>query len=78
MCIQQQNLLILSKLVQASGETQQEPLKLGIKIIICMSPLLQVSDEEKDSVRSAYLRRHPDAFWVYFLNVITVATDYDE
>jgi len=34
---------------------------------------LQVSDEEKDSVRSAYLRRHPDAFWVYFLNVITVA-----
>jgi hypothetical protein len=81
MCIQQQNLLILSKLAQASGETQQETLKLGIKIIICMSPdsncvcysYLQVSDEEKDSVRSAYLRRHPDAFWVYFLNAVTVA-----
>jgi hypothetical protein len=84
MCIQQP--IILSKLVQASGETQQESLKSGIKIIIliCMSPAsncvcwcsypyLQVSDEEKDSVRSAYLRRHPDAFWVYFLNVVTVA-----
>ncbi|CAL5062028.1 unnamed protein product [Urochloa decumbens] len=26
----------------------------------------KVSDEQKDSVRSAYLRRHPDAFWVDF------------
>ncbi|KQK15593.1 glutamyl-tRNA reductase-binding protein, chloroplastic isoform X1 [Brachypodium distachyon] len=25
-----------------------------------------VSDEEKDAVRSAYLRRHPEAFWVDF------------
>ena len=28
---------------------------------------LKVSDEQKDSVRSSYLRRHPDAFWVCFL-----------
>jgi putative heme iron utilization protein len=27
---------------------------------------LKVSDEQKDLVRSAYLRRHPDAFWVDF------------
>lgn len=38
---------------------------------------LKVSDEQKDSVRSAYLRRHPNAFWVCILNFLTVPTSND-
>lgn len=30
----------------------------------------KVPDEEKDAVRTAYLRRHPEAFWVCLLNII--------
>jgi len=35
-------------------------------VITVYGDAVPVSDEEKDSVRSAYLRRHPDAFWVDF------------
>ncbi|RLN33371.1 hypothetical protein C2845_PM03G10930 [Panicum miliaceum] len=35
-------------------------------VITVYGDAVPVSDEQKDSVRSAYLRRHPDAFWVDF------------
>lgn len=35
-------------------------------VITVYGDAVPVSDEEKDSVRSAYLRSHPDAFWVDF------------
>jgi hypothetical protein len=36
-------------------------------VITVYGDAVPVSDEQKDLVRSAYLRRHPDAFWVCFL-----------
>ncbi|XP_025803784.1 uncharacterized protein LOC112882842 isoform X1 [Panicum hallii] len=35
-------------------------------VITVYGDAVPVSDEQKDLVRSAYLRRHPDAFWVDF------------
>ncbi|TKW35475.1 hypothetical protein SEVIR_2G375000v4 [Setaria viridis] len=35
-------------------------------VITVYGDAVPVSDEQKDSVRSAYLRRHPNAFWVDF------------
>nr|CAB3458394.1 unnamed protein product [Digitaria exilis] len=35
-------------------------------VITVYGDAVPVSDEQKDSVRTAYLRRHPDAFWVDF------------
>lgn len=35
-------------------------------VITVYGDAMPVSDEEKDAVRSAYLRRHPEAFWVDF------------
>ncbi|TVU01255.1 hypothetical protein EJB05_53294, partial [Eragrostis curvula] len=35
-------------------------------VITVYGDAVPVSDEEKDSVRSAYLKRHPEAFWVDF------------
>jgi putative heme iron utilization protein len=35
-------------------------------VITVYGDAVPISDEQKDLVRSAYLRRHPDAFWVDF------------